>query len=271
MSYILATTDFSAVSENSLQYAAALARHMGMPLSLLHSFIMPAMFSDVTIPASLIDDTRTDAVQKLADLSKELVARHPGLAIEEEVLYGTFTDCITQITTDKGQPFVVVMGNSNTNDDASWLLSTLRTAHKNISVPILAVPVESKWHGINRICFATDVEQPEQASVLAAIAAYTTQLKAKLHVLNVQEDASLHDESGDFGEQTKTTLRAVGGQFHYRHNSNIDNGIREFCATENMDWLIVTPGKYSFLERIFHESHTRAMAHTVEIPLLIVH
>ena len=271
MSYILATTDFSAVSDNSLQYAAALARHMGMPLTLLHSFIMPAMFSDVTIPASLIDDTHTDAVEKMAAISKELVAGHPKLAVEEEVLYGAFTECIEQIAKDKGQPFVVVMGNSNTNEDASWLLSTLRTAHKNISVPILAIPIESKWNGVNRICFAADVEQQEQTTVLNTVATLAIQLKARLHVLNVQEDASLHDESYDFGEQTKTILRAVGGQFHYRHNSDVDSGIREFCAVEYIDWLILTPGKYSFLEKIFHQSHTKALANTVEIPLLIVH
>jgi nucleotide-binding universal stress UspA family protein len=271
MSYILATTDFSAVSENSLQYAAALARHMGMPLTLLHSFIMPAMFSDVTIPASLIDDTRTDAVAKMAAISKQLVAQHPKLATEEEVLYGTFTECIEQITADKGLPFMVVMGNSNTKEDASWLLSTLRTAHKNIQAPTLAVPAESKWNGVNRICFAADVEQPERTTVLNAVATLATQLNTKLHVLNVQEDASLHDESYDFGEQTKTILRAVGGQFHYRHNSDIDSGIREFCAVENIDWLILTPGKYPFLEKIFHQSHTKAMASTAEIPLLILH
>jgi nucleotide-binding universal stress UspA family protein len=270
MSYILATTDFSSVSENSMHYAAALARHMNMPLTLLHGFIMPAMFSDVTIPASLIDDTRTDSVQKLAERSKKLLATYPGLAIEEEVLYGTFTECIEQIVSDKGNPFMVVMGNSNTTEDSSWLLSTLRTAHKTLNMPVLAVPTESKWSDVKRICFAADIDQPENELLLHAIADISGKMSSRLHVLNVQEDASAHDETYDFGEKTKSILRASGGQFHYRHNTDVDKGIRDFCALEHIDWLIVTPGKYSILERIFHQSHTKAMASTVEIPLLII-
>lgn len=270
MSYILATTDFSAVSENSVLYAAALGQRMGMPVTLLHSFVMPAMFSDVTIPASLIDDTRTDAVEKIEQLAGALAQQFPGLAIAHEVLYGTFTDCIDQIVADNGSPYIVVMGNSNTLEDSSWLLSTLRTAHKNLSVPILAVPPESKWRNVTKLCFAADIEQPEKESVLNAVANFTTLLGAQLHVLNVQEDASLHDESEDFGVQTKSMLHAVGAQFHYRHNLNIDAGIREFCGMEQIDWLILAPGEYSFFEKLFHQSHTKAMAGTIEIPLLIV-
>jgi nucleotide-binding universal stress UspA family protein len=90
-------------------------------------------------------------------------------------------------------------------------------------------------------------------------------------VFNVQQDASLHDDSYDSGEITKEILGDANAQYHYRHLANVDESIREFCHNEQIDWLAVTPGKYSFLEGLFHSSHTKALAKTLNIPLLILH
>lgn len=271
MSYLLAATDFSAVSANAAQYAAGLAVQHDMPLVLFHTFVFPAMLNDVSVPSSLLDDTRADAEKNLELIAAKLRLEQPGIRIKTVVSYGTFVDAITEYANGNGKPWLMVMGNSNTQENTSWFFSMLKTVRKDVSFAVLAVPLAATYKHIERICYADDIDQQENQQMLDNLKDITLRSKAALHVLNVQEDISLHDEAYDIGDMTRTILADANPQYHYRHQANVNESIREFCATEQIDWLVVTPGKYSLLEGLFHKSHTKALAEMLQIPLLILH
>lgn len=271
MSYLLAATDFSTVSNNAAQYAAGLAAQHNMPLVLFHSFNFPAMVNDVTIPATLIDETRTDAEKNLELIAAKMRLEYPTIRLKTVVSYGTFLDTVWQYTESAGTPWMMVMGNSNPQENSSWFFSMLKTVRKDVNFAVLAVPLATVYSPVQRICYADDLEQKENTHMLNTLKDITLRSKAELHVLNVQEDTSPHDAAYDVGDITKAMLADTNPQFHYRHSANINESIREFCASEQIDWLVVTPGKYNFLEGLFHKSHTKALAEMLLIPLLILH
>ncbi len=58
MPLIIAATDFSDIAQNAVKYACNLAIAQKADLLILHSYIMPVMFSDVPIPAALVNDAQ---------------------------------------------------------------------------------------------------------------------------------------------------------------------------------------------------------------------
>jgi nucleotide-binding universal stress UspA family protein len=55
------------------------------------------------------------------------------------------------------------------------------------------------------------------------------------------------------------------------HGKDTNEVINDFVMSHSMDWLVVAPHHYSFLESIFHKSHTVAMIHISKVPLLSIH
>lgn len=271
MPYILAATDLSPVSGNAVTYAASLAMRHQLPLVLLHSFVFPITANDVPMPASVVDDTRKDAENALASKKALLEAGHPGIKVSTEVIYGNFLDAIHQYTDIHGGPWMLVMGNSNTEEHTAWFFSTLKGASRALHFPLLAVPPSATYREVQKICYADDIEQQEHVHVLDALRDITLRNGAALHVLNVQRDASLHDDSYDVGDTTKELLADTNPQYHYRHSAGVDDSIQEFCVQEEIDWLVMVPGKYNFIEGLFHKSHTKVLAQTMDIPILLLH
>lgn len=271
MSYVLAAIDFSATSANAAQYAAGLAVQHDMQLVLFHTFIFPAMVNDVNVPSSLLDETRADAEKNMTLIAARLKLEQAAIRIKTVVTYSTFTDAVTEYANGNGKPWLLVMGNSNTQENSSWFFSMLKTVRKDLEFAVLAVPLAASFKHVERICYADDIAQKENLQMLDNLRDIALRSKAVLHVLNVQEDTSPHDAAYDVGDLTHTMLADANPQYHYRHQANVDESIREFCATEQIDWLVVTPGKYSFLEGLFHKSHTKVLAEMLQIPLLILH
>ncbi|MCF8448763.1 MAG: universal stress protein [Taibaiella sp.] len=269
MSYLIAATDFSDTSENSVAYAAALATILQADLVLVHSFIFPVMVNDLPLPTSLIDDTQMDAEKKMNVLLKNMQAQHAGLTIKGSVTYGNITDTINNYAAENAGALLVVMGNSNTAADSAWFLSTLKEASHTLSIPTLAIPDNAFYKPISKICLAVDTDQPENLAALKSIADLAQQLNAELHVFNSRAEGT-YDGSQEVSTGTMTTLAAANPQYHYRHLADVDEAILFFCSRYQIDWLAILPGKYSFFEGLFHNSHTKVLAQTTTIPLCIL-
>jgi nucleotide-binding universal stress UspA family protein len=270
MSYIIAATDFSDLSENAVLYAARLAEAQAMDLVIINAFSFPVMMGDVPLPASLIDDTQADAERRIGELVLKVNASSNGTRARSKVVFGGILDAISTHGTENGEPWLVVMGNSVNAEDTAWFFSTLKDATSNLEFTVLAVPHGCTYTAPDKICLALDVRQPENIDALTKIAAISGQLKTALHVFNAQGDAA-YENVAKIGTKTETILSPAHPHYHFRHLVTVDDAIQEFCSEEKIDWLALIPGKYSFFEELFHKSHTKALAKTMAIPLLILH
>ena len=272
MLLIITATDFSEVAENAANYACELASARNARVIFLHSFIIPVMFSDIPMPGSLITDAQNDAEIQMAKLVSDMTISHPGLDIKGKVIYGDTVDVLDQYTEDNNYPWLIVVGNSGSEENNSWPDSTLMSVFKKMEYPVLAIPPHLTYHPVQRICFAFDNKHQGNDAALQQIKDLTQRLNSELHVLNIQPKNTPHDSNPGIDADAKKQLADVNPIYHFVYDSeDVTQAIRDFTEKNNIDWLVMMPRKHSFFEGLFYKSHTKAIAHNSHIPILALH
>jgi len=272
MPLIIAATDFSEVAENAVHYACSLAAAQKTEVMILHSFIVPVMFSDIPMPVTLMNDAQKDAEAQMKKLTQDMTALHPDITIKGRVLYGDIINVIEDYADKNHRPWLIVVGNSSNAENNTWPDSVLIDAFKKLKFPVLGVPHEAAFGQVRKLCFAYDNKHEKNDTALRQAYDITTRLAAELHVLNVQPDTHNQDNNQYIDEAAKSILEPAGPHYHFVYESaNIDNTIADFIKANDIDWLIMIPHKHSFFQGLFHRSHTTNVANHVRVPILALH
>ncbi len=270
MSQIIVATDFTAVGDHAVFYACGLAVAQQSSLLIIHTYIMPVMFTDIPVPNNLMNEARHDAELQLQEIVAKLSAEYPGLAVTGKIIYGDIVDALNDNSEEKTDPWLVIIGNSNNQDKIS-IDSTLLDTLRQSKFPVLAVPLGTTYKKVNKICFAFDNKYKGSDVALLQLRDMQQQLNAELHVLFAEPDVANRDNTPDIEEATKTVLAPANPQYHFRYDTSVENAIKAFISEHAIDWLVVIPRRHSFIEGIFHKSHAKAMAYNTDIPVLALH
>ncbi len=268
MSYIIAATDFTDTSLNAVTFAADMAVATGYPLVLINAFSLPVMVGDVPLPATLIEDTRVDMEKQMADLVQTLVSARNGFVVTGEVRYGTVIDVIERYAAENRPPFITVLGNTNTRENSVWILSTLSDASGNMTQPVLAVPPDTQFKTAPVMCLAIDLNMKDITAPLRQIADIATALRAQLHVVNVGNNDA--DGNRLISDEIELALLPARPAYHFIPGDSVEENIQNFCEQNRVKLLAVIHGRHSFFESLIHRSHTKHMAKTMQIPLLVL-
>lgn len=271
MSLIIAATDFSPIAENAVHYSCNLALAKNASLLVLHTFTFPVMYSDMPFPASLIEDTQEDAEGKMSALIERLHSIYPNLNIESKVAYGNVIDIIDEYCEHTAPPWLVIIGNSNGEENSAWFESTLNELSTGLNYPLLAVPPQYAYRPVLKICYAFDNDIKGQDIALAQIKNVTRTFNAELNVFYASKDGLNRDNVAELDTKAKEMLADVNPHYHYEYGVKIDNAIIDFARNNHIDWLAVMPRKHSFFEGLFHNSHTKNIAQHANMPILLLH
>ncbi len=269
MYHIIATTDFSDVANNAMQYACHLAQDLNASVTLLHSFVIPVTFSDTPMPVIPVDESREIAEERMTSYTRQLQADFPGLEINRKIMYGDIVDCLREYT-ETAPPLVVVMGNSG-DDVPGWMGSNLVNALKNLNIPVMGVPAGRSYAPVKNICLASDLKHVTQGGGLPVkqMQRLAEATRAKLHILHINTG----NTAKDVGEEIylREQLTVLQPTYHIQEHADIEAGIRDFVTEYQMDWLIMIPHKYSLLAKLFHKSQTKAVTRSSNIPVIALH
>lgn len=271
MSLIITATDFSAVAEDAIHYSCNLALSREAKVVILHSYVFPIMFSDITFPATLMDETQRDAEIKMATLVDDMRAQYLSLDISGFVKYGNIIDVIDEYSEKNTSPWLVIVGNSNSFEYSAWFDSTLHEAGIDLIYPLLAIPPGFTFKPVRNIGYAFDNNVKGQTAALMQIKEFADGLNTELHVFYAQRDGLSRETVVDVDPSVKNILSGAGTHFHFEYGVDIDNAILAFAQKNNVDWLALMPRKHSFFEGLFHNSHTKAIAQKTNIPFLLLH
>lgn len=266
MSLIITATDFSDVAENAVNYACQLAVAHNARVIVVHSFMLPVMFSDVPMPGSIVNDEQKDAEEQMKKLIQDLNTRYPGLQVDGNVIYGDTVDILESYKEGSNDPWMAIVGNSSLNVNNTWSESVLINAFKELQYPVLAVPPGSSFRPVHRICFAMDNKPGGYEAAVRQLTDITRELNIELHVLNIQPADKPHEEPH------KELLAGLNPVYHLINEAaDINDAILDFIQKNDFDWLIMMPRRHSFFDALLHKSHTRALVHNTHIPILAIH
>lgn len=272
MPLIITVTDFSDVANKAINYACRLASDLHASVLVLHPYILPITMNDdpmVMAPVTTIAPDDMEAVKtNLADMVSNLREVHTGVEITGKVIYSDVLYGIEDYA-EQEKPLMIVIGNGDI-DVSTWMGSGVVDALRNLPYPVLAVPPDTTYRPVKKMCLAYDFKHTASQSAIKSIMEMAGILHAELHILNVStsdEGQANYIIPGTF----KDSISALQPQYHFIAAELVDEAISIFVADNHVDWLTIIPHKPSFFERLFKKTHTEAMVQMSHVPILAMH
>jgi nucleotide-binding universal stress UspA family protein len=273
MKTIVVPTDFSAISNNAMNYAAAMAKETGASIILFHAYQVPVSMTDVPIVLVSVEELQKNAESKMEEAKKKLEQQTgDGLKIYTETKLGDAIDELENLCQNV-KPFAVVMGTKGATGLERVLFgSTTLTAIKHLTWPVIIVPPGKNYSSIKKAGFACDFREVVETTPIKSIRDFLNEYKAELHVLNVD----FHDKhfKPDTPEQSMLLHHELEGlqpQYHFIENEKVEEGINKFADDNHLDLVITIPKKHKLLEGLFKKSHTRELVFHSHVPIMCVH
>lgn len=268
MKRILFPTDFSETSKNSGKYAAEIVKRTSAELYILN--VYSVTIYDPNMPAELLmsatEQAEKSSKEELEKVSKEfseelkvkLVSKQ-GLVVDEIINFVQENDID-----------LVVMGTTG----ASGILEKIFGSNTSSVIaktpkPVLAIPDNATYKGINTIVYATDLQESEMNEIISVteIAAIFDAEVTLLHVCNKSE-VVLMEEKNSLYEDLRKNINYEKLNFELIQNEDVVQGIDDYVTNNPVDVIAMATHHRSLLGRLFSKSLTKEMAYHCRIPLL---
>lgn len=269
MKKILCPTDFSAVAENGIAYAAKLAKKIGSSLHLLHVHLL----SDVTPEEALVGAGLSQelAKQKLEKECEEVSRVFKVSCYPEEPRSGI---SLSKQISDVASGFdMIVMGTNG--EDGAWqdfIGSNTFNVIRKTSVPLLMIPEECGCSDIQHIVFAYDYWRNENMPV-SQVLNLAKSLSAKVTIVQVMETYS-RDAESELEATQKMILQTYSEEgvigFETLYDDDIGEAVNQFIIRTGADMLVMCfhPGKF---QKMFYSGIVRRVTTETAYPLFVFH
>lgn len=284
MKKILIPTDFSTSAKNAANYAMHLAKQMRANVKLCNAVMVPLdvpLAAHVAAPIVSFETLEYEVEQELKRWAGKLKSRdeletapdtfHP--LIEYAVGVGSVPDVITNFAANR-EVNLTVMGMSGAGGLSKFLLGSSSRAMVEASErPLLLVPDESRFMGLRKIAFATDLSKTDIA-VIHTLAGFARTFNAEILIVHISEKAS----DNEFNNQHKidaflneVTNKVNYHKIYYQHllDTAIGDGLDWLADYGQIQMLVMVHRKHSVLHKLFKGSYTQKLKKRITIPLLV--
>jgi nucleotide-binding universal stress UspA family protein len=273
MKTIVVPTDFSAISNNAMDYAVDLAKATSCSILLFHAYQVPVSMTDVPIVLLSVEDLQKNNESRMDEVKKTLKERTgDSIKIYTETKLGDTVDELEDVCA-KIKPFAVVMGTKGATGMERVLFgSTTLTTIRHLSWPVIVVPPGKKYSAIKKIGFACDFREVVNTTPTHLIKDFVKEFNAELHVLNVDyKNSHFKPDTPQESILLHTLLEDLNPKYDFIEEGNIEVGIEKFAEKHDLDLVITIPRKHKLLEGLFRKSHTRDLIFHSHLPIMCVH
>lgn len=283
MKTILVLTDFSTRAGYAAEFAMHIAIKSKANLILCHVIEITfhnADDAEFSWPAPDHLMLKNKSILELKELAKRLEKLIP--QDNEGTVFKPFINCITNfgLLTEVTKNVIheksvnlVVTGSHKSNGLARYLLGrhTYAVLDK-INCPVLLVPKNLKFKGINIIAYATDLNFNNQ-KVIQYLVDMAKPFKATIavnHISPIEFPGTMSEQAMrcSLNEQLGPDHPLVA--YHTIKGDNVKENILEMTGEGGVDILALVHKRVGFFERLFHASISKQMADDAVVPLLVL-
>ncbi len=271
---ILVPTDYSKGANHALAYATALAKKENASLLLLHAFHVFYNSSDIGhVVAEDLAITNKRENKNMSSLCDK-ITKTEKISCRYLIKQGLAVDVILNVIKEKN-PQLVIMGTKG----ASWLKEMIvgsNTAKviEKAKCPVIAVPENATYSGINKITYATDYHTSD-ITALKKIIEIARPFNAEIIVLHVSDDEltppTEEEMMNKFRLFAKKRINYEKIKFTLAHGQYLEKVLQDHIKKEKPDLLAMSTHYRGILDKIFGTSTTQIMAYHSQIPLLAFH
>lgn len=271
MPKIIVPTDFSETSVNAFNFATRYAKDIFGMVKVVHVYypssadINGNVFVDVglkKVKEALLDEFVESANQ---DWIGELMAT---ALIDKQFAEGFPVPKILDIAKENNASFIIAGTTGEGETFKKWFGSVSTELVKKSDVPILVVPPEARYTGFNNILYASNDPLLDE-HCLQFLCDFSSSHNSTLHVVHV---ANPGEETSDFiSHWMDINCKDVNYVNKMIYHEDVEQGLHNYADGNNIDLIIMSSKKRTFLENIFHSSVSKKMAMHTDIPIMVLH
>lgn len=271
MRKIFCPTDFSAVAQNAIAYAAKLTQQVEAELFLVNVQSPAEMTADEIVRGSEMSIQGIAA--QLEDQSREVASMFK-ISCYAEVIEakGSWIKAVAKRIHDAD---LVVMGTAGPGDLLDFFSGTnTYKVIREASVPLLLLPALCSFSKITRIVYAFDYLR-ERKLPLVQLLPWIQVLGSELSVLQVMEEAYSGEAELDLlaiqqliKSQTKNSVPL---QFDTIRSSDIAGSINQYILRNQVDVLALCTVHHGLAGKMFHKSVIKKLSAQAQYPVLVFH
>ncbi|QDW21500.1 universal stress protein [Flavobacterium sp. KBS0721] len=266
---IIAATNFSAIANNAVTYAAGLAKSANASLILFNSFQLDIHSANSHISAEAMQKQLDKASERLKTLGRDIAGAF-NIEVSCFCSYSFLEDELSSLI-ELHNAELVVMGMAERSFEQELMGNSTTSVIKNLNTPVLAVPLHARFQNIKKILYACDTLSFSSIKRFSWLRSIVGNLGAEVEFFSV--DAKLDDLKQEQDRLLlSSTLEEEFQQVKYLYktvkSNAVINEIKKEINIYNADILVMVPQKYGFWDSLVHKSKTRIMAAGLDIPLL---
>lgn len=279
MKRVLIPTDFSDTALNAAAYAIKLFEGISCEFYLFHAYKVP---QSVGVLISVAEILKQESADNLVNEERRLreYLGYPQTVIHHITLSGSFHDLLPEVVHSQGID-LIAMGTHGARGLADSVLGTNATkVIGETKCPLLIVPNNYEFEGMEHLVFATDrqTDREEVNGQWSWVDWIYHHHKTKMTTLHIDHPDELEDASSasNIAKKSVATLSPV---IVYRdveetvYHEDVVEGITGYVVDHelNTSLLVLVAHKHGWLGRIFHQSVTQQLAMKNQFPLLVLH
>ena len=275
MKKILFPTDFSEVADNAFVHALEFAKIVNGELVLLHTFELP-VYDNQFFPENynvLFDslqltefDMFKEEIPKLHTIATERNLDH--IRMSHRLMDGNLLFNIKKAIKEEKIDFIVMGTSGATGWEAFFLGTNTGNVLTAVDVPVLSVPLESKFKKIETIGFTTRFRAKDKKA-LKDVLKIAKKTNAQVKCLYVKTNNS--DVSEATIKQWEEEFAAEPIQFSVIPSDDVQDTILDFVLFKDIDVLAMLTYKRNFFVELFKPSLTQKFSNRLDIPILAMH
>jgi nucleotide-binding universal stress UspA family protein len=276
MKKLLVPVDFSAATENVLEYVAAYSYDSNISQVILLKTAQPSVYERI-LPATEYLETYAEAMgnqemairQRFDELTASFMQKiRPGVKVEVGISGQPLLRSIHDII-EQSQPDMIVLTSDQRDIEEGYIGAQIIQVVKSSPIPVMVIPGKALYKPIDKVLVPIDFNAISRLSILSHSFLAEREKKPELIILNIDKTEKRHDPDEAILQALSEVLHDYEYSVLVSPNRNVLNGIVEFTKDNDVDLVVALPGKYSFFYNLTHSTITDALALNARKPVLI--
>ena len=281
MKNILVLTDFTIRSINAAEYAVHLALESKANIILCNVLEATTSLGANTLINSQVVEHAALNEQSISDLSildkrlKKIIAESefsfkPDINFLSEI--GFLSDVTDKIIRHRRVDMVVIGAHKSSAFARLIFGSHTHILLDKINCPILLVPINAKFKGINQIIYATD-QSFDDSKVIDYLVKLAEPFKASVMVNHISKtDDNLQEQELSIEDTSENNIAINDSPIYFNtiKGHNVKKSLIKMIDADEVDMVALVHKHYDLLTQIFHTSISKQIADNTQVPLLIM-
>ncbi len=278
MKKILVPTDFSPNAVRAIDYAVQIAKLNQATIHIIHACDhLYALDMGYVLSKEDYNKKITDEAFDKLEIIKKSIEETEKVLVNTQLYSGAVNDTIL-VAAQEHNADIIIMGTLGVSGLKDKIFGS-KTASLigNSTVPILAIPLEYDWSLPSKFLLAINhFDEVSEVLYPAFDLAKAFNAEVRLTVFTDEGSVAASDYLEDAREinfaEEKLRRKYINLVIKTEHlyGRHFEESINDYIGTNQIDLLVMTTHKRSFLESIFNRSITRKMSYHSKVPILAI-